>query len=31
MDFFWGLLLGFVVGVFYMADRSNVDKRTDIE
>jgi len=31
MDFFWGLLLGFVVGVFYMADRSNADKRTDIE
>ena len=31
MSFFWGLILGFVIGVFYMADRSNVDKRTDTE
>jgi len=31
MSFFWGLIVGFVVGVFYMADRSNVDKRTDTE
>ena len=31
MMFFWGLILGFVIGVFYMADRSNIDKRTDIE
>jgi len=31
MDFFWGLLLGYIVGVFYMAHRSNTDKRTDTE
>jgi len=31
MSFFWGLIVGFVVGVFYMAHCSNVDKRTDTE
>lgn len=28
MSFFWGLLLGFVTGIFYMAYRSNTDTRT---
>jgi hypothetical protein len=31
MSFFWGMILGFVVGVFFMAYRSNEDKRTDTE
>jgi len=31
MDFFWRLLLGYIVGVLYMAHRSNIDKRTNIE
>lgn len=29
MSFFWGLILGFVVGVLYMADRANVDNRSE--
>lgn len=28
-DSFWFFYAGFMVGVFYMAYRSNVDKRTD--
>ena len=31
MSFFWGFIVGFVVGVFFMAYRSNEDKRTDTE
>jgi purine-cytosine permease-like protein len=31
MNFFWGLLLGYIVGVLFMAYRSNIDKRTNIE
>ena len=31
MSFFWGLLLGFFVGMFYSAYRSNEDKKTEIE
>jgi hypothetical protein len=31
MNFFWGLLLGYIVGVLYMAHRSNTDTRTNIE
>jgi hypothetical protein len=37
-DLFWGFLLGYIVGVlgyivgvFYMAYRSNIDSRTSIE
>ena len=28
MNFFWGFLLGVIVGVLYMAYRSNQDDRT---
>ena len=31
MSFFWGFLLGYVVGVLYMAYRSNIDSRTTTE
>ena len=31
MSFFIGLIMGFVVGLVYMAYRSNEDKRTEIE
>ena len=31
MSFFIGLIMGFVVGLFFMAYRSNEDKRTEIE
>jgi hypothetical protein len=31
MSFFWGLLLGYIVGVLFMEYRSNIDKRTNIE
>jgi hypothetical protein len=31
MSFFLGLLLGYIIGVFYMAHRSNTDTRTNIE
>ena len=31
MSFFWGFIVGFVVGVIFMAYRSNEDKRTDTE
>jgi len=31
MSFFIGLVMGFVVGVLFMAYRSNEDKRTEIE
>lgn len=31
MNFIWGLLLGYIVGVLFMAYRSNTDKRTDTE
>jgi len=31
MSFFIGLIMGFVVGVLFMAYRSNEDKRTEIE
>ena len=31
MSFFIGFIMGFVVGVFFMAYRSNEDKRTDTE
>ena len=31
MSFFIGLVMGFVVGVFFMAYRSNEDSRTNIE
>jgi hypothetical protein len=27
MDFFWGFLLGYIVGVFYMCYRSNENDR----
>jgi len=30
-DLFWGFLLGYVVGVLYMAYRSNTDSRTTTE
>jgi len=29
MSYFIGLVMGFVVGVFFMAYRSNEDKRTE--
>jgi hypothetical protein len=31
MTFFWGFLLGYIVGVLYMAHRSNIDARVDRE
>jgi len=31
MNFFWGFLLGLIVGVLYMAHRSNQDDRTTTE
>lgn len=31
MSFFIGLIMGFVVGLVFMAYRSNEDKRTEIE
>ena len=31
MSFFIGLIMGFVVGVVFMAYRSNEDRRTEIE
>jgi len=31
MTFFWGFLLGYVVGVLYMCHRSNVDSKRHIE
>jgi hypothetical protein len=31
MSFFIGFIMGFVVSVFFMAYRSNEDKRTDTE
>ena len=31
MTFFWGFLLGYVVGVLYMCHRSNVDSKRYIE
>jgi hypothetical protein len=31
MSLFIGLIMGFVVGVLFMAYRSNEDKRTDTE
>ena len=27
-DFFWGFLAGYIVCIFYMAHRSNIDSRT---
>ena len=30
-DFFWVFLAGYIVGVFHMAYRSNVDSRTTTE
>ena len=30
-DLFWGFLLGYIVGVFYMAYRANIDSRTTTE
>ena len=30
-DFLWGFLAGYVVAVFYMAYRSNIDSRTMAE
>ena len=31
MTFFWGFLLGYIVGVLYMCYRSNIDARVDRE
>ena len=31
MSFFIGLIMGFVVGLVFMAYRSNEDKRSEIE
>ena len=31
MTFFWGFLLGYIVGVLYMCHRSNIDSETHIE
>ena len=31
MSFFIGLIMGFVVGLVFMAYRSNEDRRTEIE
>ena len=31
MTFFWGFLLGYIVGVLYMCHRSNIDARVDRE
>ena len=31
MTFFWGCLLGYIVGVLYMCYRSNEDARVDRE
>jgi hypothetical protein len=30
-DLFWGFLIGYIVGVLYMAHRSNMDSRTTTE
>ena len=30
MDYFWGFLLGYIVGVLYMCYRSNEDARVNI-
>jgi len=31
MNFFWGFLVGYIVGVLYMCHRSNQDARVDRE
>lgn len=31
MNFFWGFVLGYIVAVFYMAHRANVNARVDRE
>ena len=31
MNFFWGFLVGYIVGVLYMCHRSNIDARVDRE
>ncbi len=31
MNFFWGLLLGYIVGVLFMCYKSNEDARMDRE
>jgi biotin transporter BioY len=31
MIFLWGFLVGYIVGVLYMAYRSNIDSRTMTE
>ena len=31
MNFFWGFLLGYIVGVLYMCYRSNEESRVDRE
>ena len=31
MNFFWGFLLGYIVGVLYMCYRANEDARVDRE
>ena len=31
MDYFWGFLLGYIVGVLYMCYRANEDARVDRE
>ena len=31
MNFFWGFLVGYIVGVLYMCYRSNIDARVDRE
>ena len=31
MNFLWGFLLGYIVGVLYMCHRSNIDARVDRE
>jgi hypothetical protein len=31
MNFFWGFVLGYIVGVLYMCYRSNIDARVDRE
>lgn len=31
MNFFWGLIIGYILGVLYMAYRANEDARVDRE
>jgi hypothetical protein len=31
MNFFWGLLIGYIIGVLYMCYRANEDAKVDRE